>query len=89
MSKYRLTRYAEVQYVDSEFQRDQLLAEGFALDDGYPPKTDKAPKAVKEPKGVPGAPDNTVADVPAEQPVEVEAEPEQPVEAKASRQKGK
>nr|DAL98082.1 MAG TPA: hypothetical protein [Caudoviricetes sp.] len=29
---YRLIRYAEVQYTDSEFQRDQLIAEGFALD---------------------------------------------------------
>nr|DAF77673.1 MAG TPA: hypothetical protein [Caudoviricetes sp.] len=91
MSKYRLTRYAEVQYVDSEFQRDQLLVEGFTLDEGYPHKADKAPKMTKEPETVPEAPADIVADAPAEPEPEpeVEAEPEQSAEAKASRRKGK
>ena len=89
MSKYRLTRYAEVQYVDSEFQRDQLIVEGFTLDEGYPHKADKAPKAVKEPEAVPDVPANIVADAPAEPVAETEAEPEQPAEAKTSQRRGK
>lgn len=89
MSKYRLTRYAEVQYVDSEFQRDQLIVEGFTLDEGYPHKADKAPKVTKEPEAVTEASDDAEIPAPAEPESEVEAEPGQSAEAKASRRKGK
>ena len=37
---FRLIRLNEVQYADSEFRRDKLLAEGFKLDESQAPEED-------------------------------------------------
>lgn len=42
---YRLVRLNEVQYTDSEYQKDRLLSEGFLLDEAAPEDLVKLPKA--------------------------------------------
>lgn len=42
---YRLVRLNEVQYTDSEYQKDRLIAEGFNVDEAAPEDLAKLTKA--------------------------------------------